>query len=169
MLFFAVAVLARPQHSAAMEPSLQIRPAQKSDVGQISRLVQKTIRISNAQDYPKAVIDRVVANFSTDTVQHLLTIRTVLVAIQDDVAVGTASLDGEVVRTVFVAPEVQGQGVGRCLMNAIEAIADLEGTTVLQVPASLTARPFYARLGYIEVRDVLHGEERTVIMEKRIG
>ncbi|KJZ24315.1 hypothetical protein TW83_18570, partial [Paracoccus sp. S4493] len=115
-----------------MEPSLQIRPAQKSDVGQISRLVQKTIRISNAQDYPKAVIDRVVANFSTDTVQHLLTIRTVLVAIQDDVAVGTASLDGEVVRTVFVAPEVQGQGVGRCLMNAIEAIADQEGTTVLQ-------------------------------------
>jgi len=54
-------------------------------------------------------------------------------------------------------------------MNAIEAIADREGTTVLQVPASLTARPFYARLGYIEIRDVLYGEEQTAIMEKRIG
>ncbi|WP_210402046.1 GNAT family N-acetyltransferase [Pseudotabrizicola formosa] len=164
-----IALLVLPRHSAVMKHSLQIRLAQESDAGQISGLVQKTIRISNAQDYSHAVIERVVANFSTDTVQRLLKTRTVLVAIKNNVTVGTASLDGEVVRTVFVDPDVQGQGVGRQLMKAIEITAKRGGTTMLQVPASLTAKPFYAQLGYTEVRDVFHGEERTVIMEKGIG
>jgi GNAT superfamily N-acetyltransferase len=151
-----------------MEPSLQIRPAQESDAGQISDLVRNTLRISNAKDYSKVTIERVIANFSVDRVQQLLESRTVLVATQKGVTVGTASLDGEVVRTVFVAPEVQGLGVGRRLMEAVEKVAIRNGTVVLQVPASLTARAFYARLGYVEVRDSHWGEERTVIMEKRI-
>ena len=151
-----------------MERNLKIRPAQESDASQISGLVQETIRISNAQDYSKAVVERVVANFSTDTVQHLLKSRIVLVADQDEVIVGTASLEGDIVRTVFVDPEVQGLGIGRRLMDAIELLAAKKGTVVRQVPSSLTARLFYAQLGYIEVRDDFHDEERTVIMEKRI-
>lgn len=165
----AVALAAHFGHSAAMEHHVQIRSAKFSDAGHISRLVQNTIRISNAQDYPEAVIERVAANFSTEAIQRLLGNRFVLVATRGEIVVGTASLDGNVVRTVFVAPEVQGSGVGRRLMGAIETTAQGKGTVVIQVPASLTARPFYARLGYCEVQDVFHGGERTVLMEKRIG
>lgn len=54
-------------------------------------------------------------------------------------------------------------------MQTVEAAAFANGIKALQVPASLTARNFYARLGYNEVREVLFGEERTFVMEKQIG
>ncbi|WJI42044.1 GNAT family N-acetyltransferase [Mesorhizobium opportunistum] len=53
--------------------------------------------------------------------------------------VGTASLDGEVIRTVFVAPDVQGQGVGRRLMAESELAARKGGMKLLTVSSSLTA------------------------------
>lgn len=53
-------------------------------------------------------------------------------------------------------------------MQTIEAAALENNLTVLRVPASLTARPFYARLGYNEVREVMFGDERTFLMEKSL-
>ena len=37
---------------------------------------------------------------------------------------------------------------------------------MLTVPSSVTAEPFYAKLGFRPVRDSYHGEERTIIMER---
>lgn len=152
-----------------MEQNTIVRPANASDADEISKVVQKTIRISNAKDYSDAVIERLVANFATVAIQSLLKRRIVLVATQNEAIVGTASFDGDEVRTVFVVPEKQGLGIGRLLMEAIEAGAFVEGTTVLQVNSSLTAKPFYARIGFSKVRDALYEDERTVIMEKRIA
>ena len=151
-----------------MDQYLSIREAKDLDAAQISKLVRDTIRVSNVQDYPASVIQRVAEGFSAGTIQGFLKRRVVPVACRDDTIVGTASLDGEVVRTVFVSPEVQGEGVGRRLMDAVEAIAGQTGIVTLHVPASLTATLFYARLGYREVREVFHGEERTVVMEKTL-
>lgn len=143
-----------------------IRSAQEADAPLISDLVRRTLRVSNAGDYPAAVIARVAEGFSAKAVLDLMRRRFVLVACRGATVVGTASLESAVVRTVFVAPEVQGQGVGKALMSAIETWARRAGGTTLQVPASLTATAFYARLGYREVRQVVQGEERTVVMEK---
>jgi len=40
------------------------------------------------------------------------------------------------------------------------------GIVVAVVPSSLTAEPFYTKLGFQTVRDVYHGNERTLVMEK---
>lgn len=80
--------------------------------------------------------------------------------------VGTASLDGAVVRTVFISPGMQGQGVGTRLMAEVELIARSKGVTLLTVPSSVTAEAFYAKLGFQAVRDSYHGDERTIIMER---
>ena len=72
------------------------------------------------------------------------------------------------VRSVFVNPALQGQGIGRLLMIEIELRAREAGVTVLSVPSSLTAQAFYAKLGFHNVRDVYHGNERTLVMEKAL-
>jgi hypothetical protein len=38
----------------------------------------------------------------------------------------------------------------------------------LSVPSSITAEAFYAKLGFVPVRDVHHGTERTILMERRL-
>jgi GNAT superfamily N-acetyltransferase len=151
-----------------MDPTAVIRPAQNRDAVQISALIQHTLRISNAQDYSPAVIDRVADNFTAKAVLDFIRHRIVLVATQAGMVTGTASLDGDAVKTVFVDPDMQRRGIGRQLMTAIEALAQRNGVTTLWVNASLTARPFYICLGYAEVEEVLNGEERTILMEKHI-
>ena len=146
--------------------STAVRLAQPTDAEGISQVILAALRSSNARDYPADVIARVASNFTPEAVLQLLTRRTVLVALQDQQIVATAALDANVVRSVFVNPALQGQGIGRQLMVDIEQRAREAGVTVLSVPSSLTAEPFYTKLGFQTVRDVYHGNERTLVMEK---
>lgn len=146
--------------------STAVRTAQAADAEGISQVILAALHSSNARDYPADVIARVASNFTPDAVLALLQRRIVLVAVQDKVVVATAALDANVVRSVFVNPALQGQGIGRLLMIEIELRAREAGVTVLSVPSSLTAEPFYTKLGFQTVRDVYHGNERTLVMEK---
>jgi ribosomal protein S18 acetylase RimI-like enzyme len=148
--------------------STVVRLAQATDAEGISQVILAALHSSNARDYPAHVIARVAANFTPEAVLELLKRRVVLVAIQDQVIVATAALDANVVRSVFVNPALQGQGIGRLLMIEIELRAREAGVTVLSVPSSLTAEPFYTKLGFHTVRDVYHGSERTLVMEKAL-
>ncbi|MCF5027479.1 GNAT family acetyltransferase, partial [Pseudomonas lurida] len=148
--------------------STAVRIAQTADAEGISQVILAALHSSNARDYPPDVIARVAANFTPDAVLALLQRRVVLVAVQERVIVATAALDANVVRSVFVNPALQGQGIGRLLMIEIELRAREAGVTVLSVPSSLTAEPFYTKLGFHTVRDVYHGNERTLVMEKAL-
>lgn len=146
-----------------------IRAARPEDVEGISQVIVSALRETNAKDYSEAVIARVAQSFSPSAVLDLLTRRTVFVAVLGHDIIGVASLDSSVVRTVFVKPERQSQGVGRALMAEVESAAIEKGVGLLTVPSSVTAEPFYARLGFSAVRDGYWGEERTVVMERALS
>jgi N-acetylglutamate synthase-like GNAT family acetyltransferase len=145
-----------------------IRPALDDDADGISAVILRALRETNAKDYTDEIIERVERSFSPGAVRELIGKRTVLVATIDRRVVGTASLDGSVVRTVFVAPDVQAQGIGKLLMAEIERTARERSIPSLTVPSSVTAETFYARLGFNAVRDSYHGDERTIIMERSL-
>ena len=147
---------------------VQIRRALDSEVEAISGLVVQTLRLSNARDYPPEVIDRVAANFDAAGVRELMATREVFVALDGERVVATASLAGDVLRSVFVLPEMQGRGLGKALMKHVEGVARAAGVQQLRVPASLTAVPFYSALGYAVVREVVDGDERTLVMARQL-
>lgn len=144
----------------------EIRPAAKVDAEAISDVILAALREVNAKDYSPDIIDRVADSFSPAAVRKLLGSRTVFVAIDGGSIVGTASLDGAVVRTVFVAPSAQRRGIGARLMAEIEQAAITGGITTLSVPSSITAQGFYEKLGFNSVSDSFYGDERTIIMER---
>ncbi|TXI07162.1 MAG: GNAT family N-acetyltransferase [Rhizobium sp.] len=146
----------------------EIRPALEADAESISAVILEALRETNARDYAPHVIARVAESFSPAGVRELLRGRTVFVAIDGGNIVGTASLDDAVVRTVFVSPSKQRRGIGACLMAAIEQTATARGITSLSVPSSITAQGFYEKLGFTAVKDSFHGDERTIVMERRL-
>ncbi|HBO4019667.1 TPA: GNAT family N-acetyltransferase [Pseudomonas aeruginosa] len=145
-----------------------VRPATSRDAAAISRVVIAALRESNSQDYPPDVIAQVEQSFSPEAITTQLTKRRVFVALLGDNIIGTAGLDGDVVRSVFVDPAHQRGGIGRHLMDVIHTTAAGAGIEALRVPSSITAERFYAVLGYQKIRDEFHGEERTILMEKRL-
>ncbi|UVK41701.1 GNAT family N-acetyltransferase [Mesorhizobium sp. AR10] len=147
---------------------LTIRRANEDDAEAVSRVILAALRETNAKDYSQDIIARVEKSFSPSAVLALMRRRRVSVAVVRDRIVGTASLDGSTVRSVFVDPELQRRGIGQRLMAEVEEAAHADGVTVLAVPSSVTAEPFYAKLGFKAVRDSYHGDERTIIMERSL-
>jgi GNAT superfamily N-acetyltransferase len=143
-----------------------IRRAEAHDVEGLSRTILRAIRITNAVDYPPHLIAAVADNFTPERVLVQLAKRQVFVAVVDSSVVGTASLHGRVVRSVYVDPDHQGTGIGGKLMEAVEELARSQSIDGVSVPSSITAQEFYRRRGFVFVRDEHHGDERTIVMKK---
>ena len=96
-----------------------------------------------------------------------------LVAVDDGTIVGYAVLDlltGEV-DAAFVEPACQGRGIGRVLLDTLEANARAGGIERLYLSASLNALPFYERAGFVALREALYPHRSgvgiaSVFMEK---
>jgi GNAT superfamily N-acetyltransferase len=128
--------------------AVTIRVATAVEIGAIAHLIERAVRISNAPDYEPAAIERIVANFTPERIGQKMTQRDVFVGLKVGVLVGTVSLGGDKLHSLFVDPSWQGKGIGRRLVDHLEAHAAALGVAVLRVSSSLTARPFYEKLGY---------------------
>ncbi|MEN6333737.1 MAG: GNAT family N-acetyltransferase [Phycisphaerales bacterium] len=64
---------------------------------------------------------------------------------------GTGTLLGSEIKRLFIEPGLQRHGLGRLIMQYLEAKATLLGVAAIQLDASLPAKQFYDRLGYATV------------------
>ncbi|MDX8513733.1 GNAT family N-acetyltransferase [Mesorhizobium captivum] len=151
-----------------MALELTVRRASDDEADAVSRVIVAALRETNARDYAPDIIARVERSFSPSAMRQFFRKRQVFVAIVGNQVVGTASLDGATVRSVFVDPEFQSRGIGRRLMAEVGEAAWADGVKILTVPSSMTAEPFYSKLGFRAVRDSFHGDERTIIMERSL-
>ncbi|MBN2908429.1 GNAT family N-acetyltransferase [Polycladomyces sp. WAk] len=76
-----------------------------------------------------------------------------LLAYDEDRPVGTLRLrwlDPKTakIERVAVLPELRGTGIGRSMLESVEAYAKRKGAEHLVLSAQLHARPFYEKLGY---------------------
>jgi len=126
-----------------------------ADAAAVSALIARALRESNAADYPPEEIDRLVLLHTPERVREMFAEGPGLVIREDGGVTGAARLTpsrekpGEWwLRTVFVYPEKQGCGIGRALVERLEASARERGAKTLRLGASKTAHGFYRRLGY---------------------
>jgi GNAT superfamily N-acetyltransferase len=147
---------------------IAIRCAVAEDARAIHEIVLRALRETNARDYPASVIDRLVLTLPDKIAAGLETWHAFAAEI-DGRVVGTASLSGHVVKSVFVHPDFQRRGVATKLMTAIERAAISKSVHTLNVQSSITAQPFYSMWGFTVVREDYYGDERTIVMSKAIS
>ena len=152
-----------------MTARYEVRLAGEEDAVAISDVILASLRQTDVKNYPPKVIRQIEQSFSPSAVQHLIAEKTVIVAFSGNHIYGTASLDGNRVRTVFVAPDIQRKGVGRRLVEELERTARGGNAPMLEVASSVAAEPFFTELGFKPVRNSYYGKECTIIMERHLA
>ena len=81
----------------------------------------------------------------------------------------TAPKEGQV-RFMAVATNQQGKGIGKVIMNEIEAVCKVKGYLQIILHAREVALPFYQKLGYqmVEPSQLLFGEIQHYLMQKTL-
>jgi GNAT superfamily N-acetyltransferase len=146
-----------------------IRTATTEDAAALSALIQRSVRISNAADYDVATIDAICRNFTSALVLEKMAQRDVFVADIAGIPYGTVSLGGGKLHSLFVDPQRQRTGIGRLLTVHLEEHARARGMVELHLSSSLTAKPFYERLGYRTLQFEPRPDGSTWLMVKTLA
>ena len=69
--------------------------------------------------------------------------------------------------TIFISPEHQGKGIGRKIIETLEKDKYFLRAKRIEVPASITAVPFYKKMGYSYKNGVNKADDEGIVrMEK---
>lgn len=146
-----------------MSVPLELRRYRESDLDELHALIVRTIRGSYPAHYPPRAVQFFIDYHSREKIAADGSSAFIIVAMLDGRMIGTATLADSSVGRVFVAPELQGEGIGTALMDRIESEARQLGLTELVLDASLPAFNFYQDRGYRKCSedrlDVGNGEE----------
>jgi tRNA (guanine37-N1)-methyltransferase len=129
----------------------EVRPAVPADAGELLTL-QRACWVQEQQANPATWVPAL--HETLDDVRRWLPEWTVLVVRRDGrlVAAARARLEGDVwdIGRLMVAPDLQGHGLGRLLLDAVEAAAPAEAATfsLFTGAGSLDNQRFYKRAGY---------------------
>jgi predicted N-acetyltransferase YhbS len=148
---------------------MKIRKATQKDAEEVSNIIRRCLREVVSKDYPEKAIDSLCDFFTPALIIKNMGDRAVYVAIENDKVIGTASLKGDTVFTVFVNPDFHGTGIGSKLMDKVEELAKHNGYQIVKVPSGLSSVEFYRKRGYREIKRV-HSDDHgdTIEMEKTL-
>lgn len=125
-----------------------IRVFAPPDAEPLSRIIVRNLELVNIQDYPSQTIQALAKLYTRERLIKEASYCHMVVCLDGTEVLGTAAVDGDRVRNVFVDIRRHREGMGRCLMAAIETYALEHGQARLYLHAVPSARGFYEKLGY---------------------
>lgn len=124
--------------------------ATEANAERLSRIVVDCLVKVNTRDYDDKDIGKMIPEFRPDTIKDKIINPGTIIALRGAKIVGTGTLEGEYIRTVFVDPSYIRRGIGRQIMGELEKTAKANGCEKVSLNSSLTARDFYISLLYTE-------------------
>ena len=153
---------------------MQIRPVKRADIPQIARLYYETVHRVNARDYgPEQIRAWAPRVYPEAHWQRRFRRYRVLVAEEEGKVVGFVELGrtGEI-DCFYVHHGHQHRGIGAALVAWVEREARAQGNTRLLADVSITAEPFFRRMGFNVMRRQIkiyrNRAFKQAVMEKRL-
>ncbi|MGL4806178.1 MAG: GNAT family N-acetyltransferase [Bacteroidales bacterium] len=149
------------------------RLAHFNDIEQIRLIYKDTIQQSNKYDYTAEQLEAwIKRGDNLEEWENRIQDQYFVVAFENDKVIGFASLrtDGYL-SNVFVLPEYQSKGIGRLLYEKIEKHAKRMDMFQIISAVSVTAKPFFEKLGFdlVKKQTVNIGIEVTnYLMQKNV-
>ena len=151
-----------------------IRRFEEKDAGAVSGMIAETLRKTNRKDYSEEYLEDIIRHLQPDDILVRAGWQHFYVAEEDACVIGCGAIgpywgkmDESSLFTVFVHPDHQGRGIGRRIMETLERDAYFLRAKRVEIPASVSAAPFYLKMGYTFKNGVtVPDEEQLLRMEK---
>ena len=134
---------------------LKIRKFSEKDAEAVSALLAVTLRTTNIKDYSSEYIENVIKTHQPQNILERASWTHFYVVCDDEKIVGCGAIgpywgktDESSLFTIFVLPEYQGVGIGRKIIQTLEQDEYFLRAKRIEVPASISATPFYLKMGY---------------------
>ena len=135
---------------------MTIRRFTEDDAQAVSDLIIRTLRITNTRDYSPEDMEALAERMQpADILQRASWTHMYVACSEDDGVIGCGAIgpywgkeDESSLFSIFVDPSHQGRGVGRAIVEALEADEFGKRAHRIEIPASITAVGFYRKLGY---------------------
>ena len=134
---------------------MRIRRFQESDAEAVSALLAVTLRTTNIKDYSSEYIENQIKTHQPQTISERASWTHFYVICDGEKIVGSGAIgpywgktDESCLFTIFVLPEYQGNGIGRKIIQTLEQDEYFLRAKRVEIPASITATPFYRKMGY---------------------
>lgn len=154
---------------------LSIRRYRTEDAPILWTLFYHTVRVINRRDYTESQVSAwAPSDFDLNSWQRTMDAIQPYIAEIEGQIVGYCDLQSDgLIDHFFCHHEYQGQGIGRDLMSFLFSQAKVQGIERLYSEVSITARPFYKKMGFtvkVQQRAEVRGETLTnFMMEKYIS
>ncbi len=143
-------ILKRP-----LEQLVTVRPFAPEDAGAVSRLICRNFLEVNSRDYGIAEMEKRAAEYTPRKVAQIAGYAHMYVFEQQRQIVGVGAISSywgseteSILLTIFVLPQLHGKGIGRRIIETLEADILYRRAVRVEIPASITAAEFYRRFGY---------------------
>jgi GNAT superfamily N-acetyltransferase len=140
----------------SMTNNIIIRPFENNDAVDVSRLIIDNLMQVNVVDYDEAAVEQLALFYSPEWILRYAQSSETFVAEVRSEIIGTATLDQEHVRSVFVRMDHHKQGIGQLLMQHVQEAASRQNLARLTLMANVGAVVFYRNLGYVQ------GEKKVI-------
>lgn len=135
--------------------NLSIRRISSEDAFAVSDIIRRNFLEVNIKDYPEEEMKRAAEIYTPEKIQDMSRCTNMYVACLDDKVVGCGAIsefwgrkDESVFLTIFVLPELQGKGIGRQIVEALEQDELFLRSKRIEISSTTTACDFYLKLGY---------------------
>ena len=156
-----------------MNEKLIIRLFAESDAGAVQNIIHRGLREINGKDYPAELIEEYCAYFTIEKIKSQADSAHMYVAVSGDNILGTGSIapywgreKESILLTIYVLPEMIGQGIGTAIINALEQDEYFLRANRIEIPSSIAAVKFYQKMGYSFKEGTIPDEEGLIRMEK---
>ena len=149
---------------------MKIHRFEEKDAKKVSELIVETLRKTNIKDYSADLIENYVNNFHPENVLKRASWTHFYVAEEKDNIIGCGAIapywdkvDESSLFTIFISPEHQGKGIGQKIIETLEKDEYFLRAKRIEVPASITAVPFYKKMGYSYKNGVKRGDDEGIV------
>lgn len=135
---------------------MDIRIINENDYGKVATLIADSIENSHfSQYYPRVTIEEIKESLNELGVAKRASWTHFYVVEENDEIIGCGAIgpyygseEESSLFSIFVASKYQGKGIGRKIIETLESDEYFLRAKRIEIPASMSAIPFYRKMGY---------------------